>query len=172
MSIGVAVRRGAVVVSFLGLACLAGCGEGSNNPKTAKVTGKVTLDGQPLEGAIVMFAPEGGAGNAASGTTDASGTYSLTTFVRDDGAVPGSYQVSVTKAPEGSGGAAAGVTDEDAAYKAAEAAGEDLSGTKGAPSGEVKSPVPIKYTNPGTSGLTAKVADGQDNVVDLALTSE
>lgn len=58
---------------LLGLCGFAGCGD--DTPPLGEVTGIVTLDGQPLEGVIVVFKPE--VGRPATGTTDAQGKYTL-----------------------------------------------------------------------------------------------
>lgn len=60
------------------------------------MTGKVTAKGQPLAEVAVVFEPiGGGAGRGSSGTTDASGTYTLL-FVDNDepGALIGRHQVT------------------------------------------------------------------------------
>ncbi len=59
------------------------------------VQGVVTLDGQPLPNAKVMFMPAAG-GRPAEGTTDAAGKFRLTTNSPHDGAAAGEYVVSVT----------------------------------------------------------------------------
>ncbi|QDU38981.1 hypothetical protein Mal4_33130 [Maioricimonas rarisocia] len=77
----------------------AGCGGGNDGPELIDVYGTVTMDGQPLEGATVQFAPEGGAGEGrrlVAGRTDSSGEYSLQYSPSRDGAAPGSYRVSIT----------------------------------------------------------------------------
>ena len=62
--------RYAVSVLWLGIVVLAaGCGE-----KTGKVSGKVTLNGQPLKGGTVTF--EGSKGGV-SGMVSSEGTYSI-----------------------------------------------------------------------------------------------
>jgi hypothetical protein len=62
------------LVATLGvLVALVGC-SGSGVP-LGKVSGKVTLDGQPLAGVIINFKPE--EGRAATGTTDGEGNYTL-----------------------------------------------------------------------------------------------
>src|SRR5262245_45159556 len=60
---------------LLALASVAGCG-GPEHPPVGRVTGTITLDGQPLGDATVMFQPPDG--RPAQGTTDKSGKYSLT----------------------------------------------------------------------------------------------
>lgn len=83
----------ALLVSFLSAVMLTTVGCGSAG-KTFKVEGVVTLDGKPLPGATVSFMPEG-EGHAASGRTDADGSFRLTTFRTDDGALPGNYKVVI-----------------------------------------------------------------------------
>jgi len=68
-----------------------GCGGGG----FVAVTGLVTLDGKPLEGASVAFIPEA-QGEAAYSTTNAEGVFELATHSQP-GAKPGMYQVLVTK---------------------------------------------------------------------------
>lgn len=53
---------------------LSGCG-GADRPPMGYVTGVVTVDGDPLGGAIVSFKPE--VGRAALGVTNEDGTYEL-----------------------------------------------------------------------------------------------
>ena len=73
------------------LVALIGCGE-----KPVATQGVLTVDGKPLAGAIVMFSPDEAAGKSATGTTDAAGKFRLTTATLNDGALPGSYKVTVT----------------------------------------------------------------------------
>ena len=111
---------------LLGLA-LSGCGP--RNPATAKVEGVVTLDGEPIEGAAVVFTPSDG--RMATGATDSSGRFILSTFKQGDGAVLGQHRVTVSKSIEQSRGA-----------------GEE---------GELIFITPRKYADPKTSPLTCEV---------------
>jgi len=82
----------------------AGC-SGSKGPKLVPVSGKVTLNNQPLPGGVVNFHPDSSKGNTgkhhAVGTIDSSGTYKLTTDGKE-GAPPGHYKVTVaTEVPPG-----------------------------------------------------------------------
>lgn len=62
------------IVSLMVLvACVVGCS--GDLPPLGKVSGKVTLDGQPLAGVIINFKPENG--RAATATTDSEGEYTL-----------------------------------------------------------------------------------------------
>jgi hypothetical protein len=71
---------------------LSGCGP---RYKLGKVTGKVTLAGQPLPDALVMFSPVQG-GSPSAGRTDASGEYTLV-YTRDvNGAEPGEHTVTIS----------------------------------------------------------------------------
>ncbi len=157
------------------LAAFAGCPGSGTGVDTVAVTGTVTLDGQPVEGANVAFAPKSADGKAAAGATDASGRFTLTTIEAGDGAVPGSYGVTITKAagqvsapaedPRAMGGQ---MTPEqiEAATKAAEAA---MSGEAQAP---VESAIPEKYASADTSGFTAEVKAGGDNDFKFEMTGQ
>lgn len=81
------------------LALINGCGgaDDSNRPTRVKTSGTVTHKGQPVEGATVLFAPAEGQGHAATGLTDSQGRFRLTTFLANDGAVPGNYKVTISK---------------------------------------------------------------------------
>jgi hypothetical protein len=89
---------GAVAAAML----LAGLGCGSGAAKLYKVSGKITLDGQPVSAANVQFEPvDPSTGQkSASGRTGSDGTFSLTTNTSGDGAMAGKYKVTVTKAKD------------------------------------------------------------------------
>jgi hypothetical protein len=72
----------------------------SSKDKPVIVEGVVTLDGQRLPGATVTFVPDREGRRPASGRTDDDGTFELTTFHPGDGALPGTYKVTVSKAVE------------------------------------------------------------------------
>jgi hypothetical protein len=148
-----------------------GCSQGDDRPATYQVTGTVTWNNGPVAGANVSFAPAvQGEGRAAVGETDSSGKYTLSTFGGDDGAVPGAYNVTITKFE---GGAEAGGSDdsggsEDEAYDAAyDAAG----GKMEAEAPQAKNLLPAKYADAKTSGLT-KTVEAKDNVFDFVLEGE
>ncbi|MEN1680960.1 MAG: carboxypeptidase-like regulatory domain-containing protein [Planctomycetota bacterium] len=90
-------RPAAAQMSLLAAALLALTGCNSNG--LVPVTGEVSLDGEPVVSAAVMFFPEG-PGRPAWAHTDASGAFELTTYRDKDGAALGSYKVSVTKVVE------------------------------------------------------------------------
>jgi hypothetical protein len=74
---------------------VAGCGTGND---LAKVVGKVTLNGQPLEDATVEFQPTASGGSPSSGVTDAKGRYELMYTFSRSGAMPGEHVVSIRTA--------------------------------------------------------------------------
>ena len=78
------------------LAAAAGCG-GKYTP--VPVSGTVTLDGKPVEGATVYFYAVGdeAEGRPAQGTTNKEGGFALSTMGQDDGALPRRYKVVVAK---------------------------------------------------------------------------
>lgn len=88
-------RHGCLLALLFPLA--AGCGTTPTAPpKTYPVTGKVLLaGGEPLRGGRVTFSPQG-AGAEAVGEIQSNGTFTLTTFGKDQGAMPGKYKVSVS----------------------------------------------------------------------------
>ncbi|MEX2174225.1 MAG: carboxypeptidase-like regulatory domain-containing protein [Pirellulaceae bacterium] len=151
------IRDGGCGVLVMALGLVLGCGEGTG-VSTVAVTGTVTHKGAPLAGAVVSFVPVGGVTEekrSAVGVTDAAGKYSLTTQAKDDGAVPGEYQVSITRyegpPPVAGGGEEAGPDGEMPASYGGEAPETP----------PAQNLLPAKYASPDTSGLTATVAGGE-----------
>lgn len=124
------------------LVFLAGCGD--SGPKLVQVRGKVTYNGNPVPRGTVIFTPAAG-GPPATGEIGPDGSFAMTTFKTADGAVPGKHKVFIV--------AMAVPTDELP---------------------EARSPtpppiIPVKYTSPATSPLTADVGD-TDTTVNFELT--
>lgn len=71
----------------------AGCGPGG--PDIAGVKGKVTMDGEPLADASVIFVPVAG-GRPAAARTDAEGNYELNFSGGRKGTIPGMNKVQIT----------------------------------------------------------------------------
>lgn len=141
-------RRGPLAAALLAVAFgTAGC----NDLTMADVTGKVTLNGKPLEikpprgAGMVTFVPQDASENGryAYGEIGPDGTFTMTTPDEGDGAVLGTYAVMIS----------AGERDSDS---------EEAS---------LVPLIPRKYGSDQTSGLTAEVKEG-DNVVDLKLTGK
>jgi len=97
-------RPSAFAISALVVLFSGACG-GSDSYDLAPVSGQVTLDGQPLPGALVNFQPVGGGGTASPGPgsvgrTDEQGRYALETVLGRTGAVVGSHRVRITTIQE------------------------------------------------------------------------
>ena len=72
---------------------IAGCGQ--TGPQVAPVTGRITLDGQPLQNADVLFQPAGSKPPSA-GRADANGHYELAYKRGVMGGTVGSNTVQIT----------------------------------------------------------------------------
>lgn len=146
-----------------------GCG-GSGFPKTYKVSGTVKQGGKPVDGALVTFLSSEG-GKSAVGSTNDKGEFKLSTFGPGDGALPGSYKVTITKTstpPPAAGPAlqpgviASGDIGDDYAPPTGNEGGK---GSGGAP----KNLLPAKYASEATSGLIATVGQTDSNTFDFDL---
>lgn len=78
-----------VLLGFALLLLLAGCGKKETGPKRVTLAGTVTLDGQPLEGADIVFFNEKDEVGMITGT---GGKYNIPIK-----AIPGEYKVTVSK---------------------------------------------------------------------------
>lgn len=91
---------------FLCAALLVGCGGDAETKPTAKVTGKVTYEGQPVTGGSLMFSPISSSssnkpGKAGDATIKPDGTFTVTTYAPGDGAVVGGHRIAfMPPAPE------------------------------------------------------------------------
>jgi hypothetical protein len=82
--------------------CIAGCSN-TNLSGLVPVSGMVTLDGQPLEEAMLNFQPkEVKVENPRAGVarSDAAGKFRVMTLQPNDGVYPGEYKVIVSKSVE------------------------------------------------------------------------
>lgn len=79
------------------LSVIAGCSGGGDRPPLGTVSGTVTLDGRPLSGVQVTFAPE--SGRPSSGRTDGAGRYELLYVLKTKGATLGKHRVIVDWPP-------------------------------------------------------------------------
>jgi hypothetical protein len=127
---------------------LAGCG--GLDVDLAPVEGTITMDGQPVADAGVVFTPKKEEqGPSASATTDANGHFTLITVNRP-GAVLGEHFVVITKMempnlPRGPDGQ----VDESRLREVKEIKTDYY--------------VPAKYSTPATSGLEATVHSSGNN---------
>jgi hypothetical protein len=140
-----------------------GCSSGTRRAPTYPVTGTVTMKGQPLEGATVVFVPaEGSSQEAASGITDAAGKFKLSTFLADDGSQEGEYRIKVSKFD-----IKKPTKEEQDKYISIEEEQKMQFGDE-KPTPPAKNLLPPKYANEASSGFTYTVKKGQ-NTVELNL---
>lgn len=93
----------AAVLLLSAAATLTGCGDG--RLKVYPVTGQVLYNGEPLPGVDVAFHPvdpKNDTGYPPHATTDADGKFALTTYLKDDGAPAGDFQVAIAFAVQSS----------------------------------------------------------------------
>ena len=121
---------------------LSGCG---GNPKVATVSGVVTLDGEPIDRASVLFQPQEG-GRPSFAVTDEQGRYKLSYSRSQNGATIGSCVVKITKLSD---------SDEESGGSAGKAAPTSVK-------------IPDRYRK---EPLTVTVLP-QHNTIDLELTTE
>lgn len=139
-----------------------GCG-GGDMPTTVPVTGTVTLDGTPVDGATVNLMSDTD-NRLASGKTDASGKFTLQTIIGSQtapGAVVGGHGVAVLKSESG------GQKTEDP-----KAMMEQMT-TNPAITSDFKPKyiIPAKYNNPTMSGIRVEVTQDGPNDITLELSS-
>lgn len=151
------------VFGVLLLAFIAGCGGADEGQKPVYVvSGKILLAGAPVPKASVIFSPNDGQ-PVAYGTTEADGTFQLTTYDYHDGAAAGKFDVLVSKtAPP----PATSTAEHDAT-----GAGDftppshDSDDSESNNSGSALDP---KWGRPG-NGLTAEVKESGDNTFEFKL---
>jgi len=83
------MHRWLAVGGILATLLAAGCGQS----ETVKVTGTVTVNGQPADQVEVTFLPKNG--RPATGVTDAQGRFELSSNKPGDGVVPGEQLVTL-----------------------------------------------------------------------------
>jgi len=162
------MRQCICLLVLTGLSVLIGCGRQAGVEGVIKVTGTVTYQGKPVDGASVTFSPDSATGRAASGRTDASGRFELTTLNAGDGVLAGSYKVAISKIEDLD--PAHHITAEEMAKLAEQGKSVPIASMKtGQKGGGLKHHVPEKYEKADSSGLTATVKAGGDNKFEFTL---
>jgi len=151
--------RPARVWSFAGMTCLVlclGCDSGlqAGQHPVHPVEGQVLFNGKPLAGAQVSLHPvdESKFGDSVPrpmGQTDDNGRFKLMTYISGDGAPEGSYLVAVA-------GQARPQAEAGNLLDAAKSAGKP-------------DPLGNRYINPKTSGLSATIKPGPNNLAPFDL---
>jgi hypothetical protein len=153
-----------LAASLVGL--VAGCGDSSGFETRYKVSGTVTYKGAPVAKGKISFSPVKGEGRGATGQIE-NGSYTLTSVEPGDGALPGSYLVSVDTRE---------IDDAEVKKATAEFAKErNIDGLQMIPQevqaklmNKAKSTVPAKYMYPETTDLKVEVK-AQTNKIDIEL---
>lgn len=149
------------ICAIVGILAVTGC-SGKSHPPVAAVSGTVTYQGKPVDGAAVMFVSSGQE-KPATGTTDAEGHFKLTTFTADDGAMPGNYKVTISKT----------VTNDPMAGKSPEEISQTFASLKAQgkpiPKAETKYLVPQKYISSASTPESATVKRGEENTFNFDL---
>jgi len=130
----------------MGLVLVIGCSDASGLAKRYPASGTVTYNGQPVEKGNVGFIPDAPDGRSATGAIT-NGKFTLTTATPDDGALPGTYKVTVISQDrdntELQAVAKGGQFHHDEKFAKAVASAKNL--------------VPARYKLPDTSDLKAEV---------------
>ena len=159
-------RNKYVIGLILILAFLPGC---ENRFPVTKVTGTITLNGEPVDNAMVTFIPDSSSGTVATAQTDKSGKYVLKTYIGDQtahGAFSGGYKVTIIKRIQTN---FPDLSIENLSPKEEEALSNQVSATLRGRSPSYECIVPKKYESQLTSGLTADVPAKGKTVCDFDL---
>ncbi len=152
-----------VLLSFLG------CGSGTTpRPKTYPVSGKILHKGKAISGATISFRLKD-APRTATGVTKEDGSFTLSTFSTNDGAIEGEHMVVIYKASAeatANSSATGSMSPDDYLKKV----GSGKGGTQPPGSGSLAGELPAKYAKPETSGLIRAVVAGETNTFDFDLT--
>lgn len=129
-------------------------------PLAHPVRGRVEYNGQPVEGAVVVFTttlPGQSRSLSATGRTDATGSFALRTYRDRDGAIAGEHRVVISKTV---------FVSSSVKPLGPNQAGEILDAMV------EKSLLPEKYRSPSDSGLRATVVAGGPNSFDFSLSDK
>ncbi|QDT29403.1 hypothetical protein Enr10x_47560 [Gimesia panareensis] len=155
------LKRSKSLLYFTLLSCsvsalLTGCGGGAEGerPNRTPVSGTVTYNGEPVEGASISFVPvDQTKGQNANGLTDNAGLFQMGTFEGTDGVVAGEYTVMITQFEPAEVSQA--LPEDDPNYD-----------PNPKPQPPPENLLPEKYASADNSGLTVTVEDGKE-IADL-----
>ena len=153
-------------MAFLALftVLLSGCGPAG--VPVVKVTGKVTFEGNPVDGATIVFFPIDPTGREAAGMTDENGEFLVVTQgATKGGCLPGNYRVVITKLiyVDAQGNPVVPSNEPILPYADPNAVPPPMPISR--------SVIPEKYGNVETSGLTAEVTQRGANSFAFELTN-
>jgi len=146
-----------LVALVLSLTAITGCGP---DPNLGQVSGIVTYNGEPVEGATVSFLPTSTDGVLAVGTTDASGRYALAAPVQkkgvSKGAFSGRYNVTIRKLE-------VTPSEVDRLYEEGKITYDELQARGGGGGGTSRDLLPARYRDVQQSGLEVEVQARKQN---------
>ena len=148
---------GARVIVALGIAApwiVVGCGEDDGIGRRYPVTGNVTYAGKPVASGMITFNPETPDGGRVATGTIRDGYYSLMTMSPDDGALPGSYKVTIQAKSE----------DESVRVDAKKGGGSRNPANIIKVARAAKDLIPAKYNSIKDSDLTAVVKEQSNSI--------
>jgi hypothetical protein len=134
-----------VFVACALLVCI-GCRGGSDRAPTAEVTGNVTLDGKPLKEAAIFFKTD--FARMAVGKVVDGAIVEVTTYEENDGAPVGENRIAIQS-----------VVHEQPLAPSAGPRGPSYAAKP-----MISVVVPQKYANPASSGLTAMIEEGTNEL--------
>ena len=152
------------VFILLAALTLTGCGGGDDigaakREATFPASGVVLYNGQPVEGAIVVFECLTPEKPGATARTNAQGQFTLTTYKAGDGAVAGRFIAAVSKAT---------IEGEDTSYSNVDSPNYGKVPPPAA-LGKVKYHVPEKYGKTDSSQLGAEITSAGNTEIKLEL---
>jgi hypothetical protein len=148
------------ILATLGLVTICGCG-GSDQLPLAPVTGKVTVDGQPLQEGQLLFRPA--IGRAGRGRVENGVIVEASTYGVNDGLVLGKHKVAIQPIPD--------VEKVAPTNSPSGGQGKGPSYVQNLREARTKAAtIPIKYQDVDGSGLEVEIQD-DDNELTLELSS-
>lgn len=132
----------------------AGCGTSVDSTPRYPVSGKVLLEGAPVDGAVVAFSREDGQSTAVA-MTDDTGEFHLTMPPGKRGVPAGKYRVTVRKTST--------VESPKEATTFEEMERDHREGRVAAPAAPPKLAIPVRYADPASSNLSHEVTAGGKN---------
>jgi hypothetical protein len=154
-------------IRFLSVGMLAalalGCGSGGDQLPRAQVTGKVTLNGEPVSAATILFRPA--AGRAGRGKVENGVIVETSTYGINDGIVLGTHKIALQPVPDVAPVTTSRLEDSGTSggSQPLPSYAADLRKPKAKPAD-----IPAKYQDPDLSGLTAEVSeDGSELTLEL-----
>ena len=154
-----------ILILSLCVCILGGCS--ATSVDVAQVSGVVTLDGEPVANARVMFYPVAGGPRSSNATTNEKGEFKASTFGVYDGALIGHHAVTVSKVDE----AAFPKIDPNEGYSG-KAYEQMMSPSALKKNAKPKMILPEKYSKKETSGIEVDVVKGEKNNFPLNLVSK